>query len=466
MSSFKYKSDRVKYRSDIKTLDELHTEHVSKFKNQKDELPQKRKRLNALKNNLQKLEQSGKQYTIDEIKKRAKLKREIRNMESTINNVKDNHEEIEYFSKTYDVILNYYDITEGKYYNNSDSLNGQIDSSEKSTSHTDKNNIDTANSKSDDDSNSSDRLNISNRLMQLNEISKQRRKVKRIPKKRKINNNTKSKSILSFMMDKSDDNIDNLQKVVSNRATLQDEYLTLIDENYVCSTMEYTAVKHCTTCDVEMTLFQSEGLYVCQKCGNTEYVVVESEILSHKDAINEKPKYPYKKINHLIEKLNQFQSKETANIPNKIIETVNNEIKKHRINKENVTLDFVKQVLKKYKYNSYYENKQYIFSRVTNTPPPILTREQEDEIKRRFRMIDAPFQKHRPKGRISFLNYSFVLHKLFKIMNMHDHVKYFTLLKSKEKLEIQDKIWKKICNDLKWPFHSSQITSDLYKIKF
>ena len=37
------------------------------------------------------------------------------------------------------------------------------------------------------------------------------------------------------------------------------------------------------------------------------------------------------KINHLIEKLNQFQSKkETNNIPDDVFEKINNEIKKRR----------------------------------------------------------------------------------------------------------------------------------------
>jgi hypothetical protein len=38
---------------------------------------------------------------------------------------------------------------------------------------------------------------------------------------------------------------------------------------------------------------------------------------------------------------------------------------------------------------------------------------------------------------------------------MNEHAKYFNLLKSKEKLREQDFIWKKICTDMQWKFHSS-----------
>ena len=186
-----------------------------------------------------------------------------------------------------------------------------------------------------------------------------------------------------------------------------------------------------------------------------EHVIIESEIPSHKDAINEKPKYPYKKINHLIEKLNQFQSKETNNIPDDVFEKINNEIKKRRKSKDDITLRFIKDVLKKYRFNKFYENSQFIFSKITGIPPPILSRDQEEEVKKRFRLLEEPFMKHRPKDRSNFLNYSFVLHKIFLIMGLTNHAKYFTLLKSKEKLRLQDIVWKKICNELNWQFHSS-----------
>jgi hypothetical protein len=35
---------------------------------------------------------------------------------------------------------------------------------------------------------------------------------------------------------------------------------------------------------------------------------------------------------------------------------------------------------------------------------------------------------------------------------MDNFLKYFPLLKSKEKLIEQDDIWKKICNELQWEF--------------
>ena len=103
----------------------------------------------------------------------------------------------------------------------------------------------------------------------------------------------------------------------------------------------------------------------------------------------------------------------------------------------------------------YYEHIQFIFSKITKIPPPTLTRDEEEEIKTRFKQIEEPFYKHRPSNRSNFLNYSFVIRKIFLIMGKPDHARYFNLLKSKEKLKCQDKIWAKICADLGWPFYPS-----------
>ena len=284
-----------------------------------------------------------------------------------------------------------------------------------------------------------------------NETSKNKRREKKPVKKRTIVKDIQTKSILEFLTNKKEN--DDVEKLISNRASLFDEYLLLIDKDYFKSKKNLLII--CSKCNIEKTLIQSEGLFACQNCGEVEHVIIESEIPSHKDLITDKPKYPYKKINHLIEKLNQFQSKETTNIPDDVYNRINIEMKKRQIDINDLTPIFIKHTLKKYRLTQYYEHLQYIFSRITKIPPPTLTREEEEDVKNRFRMIEEPYNRHRPNSRSNFLNYSFVIRKIFLIINKPTHARYFNLLKSKEKLKCQDKIWNKICIDLKWPFHSS-----------
>ena len=54
-----------------------------------------------------------------------------------------------------------------------------------------------------------------------------------------------------------------------------------------------------------------------------------------------------------------------------------------------------------------------------------------------------------------FLSYSYVLHKFLHLPKLHEFLPCFALLKSREKLHQQDKIWEKICKDLKYEFIKS-----------
>lgn len=158
----------------------------------------------------------------------------------------------------------------------------------------------------------------------------------------------------------------------------------------------------------------------------------------------------------MIHGLNQFQAKETTDIPDKVYEDILTELRKMKITKkQRITVQRVKLILKKLKYCDYYEHTVYIVSRLTGRPPPSLSRETEERIKLMFKQIQEPFARHCPSNRINFLSYSYVLHKIFKILNLDEYTIYFELLKSREKLRMQETIWEKICHDLQWPFYPS-----------
>ncbi len=69
-------------------------------------------------------------------------------------------------------------------------------------------------------------------------------------------------------------------------------------------------------------------------------------------------------------------------------------------------------------------------------------------------MIQVPFEKHCPKNRKNFLSYSYTLFKMAQVIG-EDHMLttfYLPLLKSRDKLAVQDTIWKGICKELNWEF--------------
>ena len=79
----------------------------------------------------------------------------------------------------------------------------------------------------------------------------------------------------------------------------------------------------------------------------------------------------------------------------------------------------------------------------------------EEKLRFMFKEIQNPFELHCPKNRKNFLSYSYVIHKFIQLLDMDEYLIHFPLLKSREKLYQQDKIWKNICKELNWEFINS-----------
>ena len=206
-------------------------------------------------------------------------------------------------------------------------------------------------------------------------------------------------------------------------------------------------------CSKEMVLVKSEGYYICRQCGIVESVITEYDGPIAKTNTQEKSGYPYKRINHLNEWIAQFQAKETTEIPDEVYKKVKEEIERARI--KDLGIGKVKTILKKLQMSNYYEHIPHIISKISKAPPPTINREQEEKIRSMFKQMQEPFEKHRPVGRTNFLNYSYVLHKICQLTELDDILESFPLLKSRDKLRLQDGIWAKICKDCNWKFYPS-----------
>jgi hypothetical protein len=191
---------------------------------------------------------------------------------------------------------------------------------------------------------------------------------------------------------------------------------------------------------------------ICEKCGYQELLLVEQNRPILKQNAKDTSHFSYKRINHFREWCNQVQGKESTDIPDEIFEKILNEIKKEKIiDTKTITYTKMREILKRLRINKYYEHINYILNRINGIPTPQFSSELEDKLCLMFRDIQAPFLKHCPKDRKNFLSYSYVLYKFFQILGLNEYLKYFPLLKSREKLYLQDQIWKKICEELNYP---------------
>lgn len=239
------------------------------------------------------------------------------------------------------------------------------------------------------------------------------------------------------------------------RDKILEKYLQKVEPEYVRSnTYEAeTTFGICDGCGSEMNFSSNDAVFTCATCGNQEFVLMDSDKPSYKDPPREISYYAYKRINHFNEWLAQFQAKECTDIPQEIYDLILLELKKERITHlENLKHSKIREILKKIKANKYYEHVSHITNRLNGKNAPIMNRELEEKLRYMFKEIQPSFQKHCPKGRSNFLSYSYVLYKFCELLEEDEYLANFPLLKNRDKLYMQDKIWQKICDDLGWEF--------------
>lgn len=252
-----------------------------------------------------------------------------------------------------------------------------------------------------------------------------------------------------------------LNELRREKAKLVDLYMSKFEPNYTSPYINETQL--CPECNGHFDV--GDGFLVCYQCGACDNGVVHAEDLSFKEMrdYEYRPQFTYDKQSHLDDWLRRFQSKENRAIPQDILDKVQGEARKERLSDLTLlTEDRVKRYLKKLGLNEYYDNVIGIINRINGRPPFKLTPEIEQKIKTMFQQIQKPYEKYKPVGRKNFLSYSYVIHKIFQILGLHEFAKYFPLLKSMDKLRQQDDIFKKIVAEMsetdktvRWVFYPS-----------
>jgi len=336
-----------------------------------------------------------------------RLSEEIMNMKNKIKNNDNEYNELEYYKSTSDILFNYYDLLEKQ----SKIVNSNIPSKTANKTILDAlNNIDGKNTNS-------------------------------------VQNNQDNSATIKLD--------DTIRSNTYDKSDLVDEYLYITNKHHVRK-MDSEDIECCKMCKTQMTCFQQDAIIICETCGYQELLLVEQNRPILKQNTKDTSHFSYKRINHFREWCNQVQGKESTDIPNEVFEKILNEIKKEKImDTKNISYTKMREILKRLRINKYYEHINYIINRINGVPTPQFSPDLEDKLYNMFRDIQSPFLKHCPKDRKNFLSYSYVLYKFFQILGLNEYLKYFPLLKSREKLYVQDQIWRKICEELNYEFISS-----------
>ena len=261
-----------------------------------------------------------------------------------------------------------------------------------------------------------------------------------------------TRNILDFLFTKKEKNIinqnENENKPI-NRANLFEKYCQRVDGIRINQDDGSNRIKYCIECKIEKILDMTESAYICPCCGDSEMIILDEDRQI-------KDYSPYRKVNHFREWLNQFQAKQSPDIPENVFIDIVKELNKRRILDLSI-LDKKKMkiILKKLEYNIYYEHVAYIINKLNNLPPPKITRDMEKLFISMFFKIQEPWELFKHPDRKNFLSYSYVLHKFCELLELDHLLECFPLHKDTDKIMENDQLWEKICKHLKWEYISS-----------
>jgi DNA repair exonuclease SbcCD ATPase subunit len=402
----------------IKTLESFHNQNIQRIREEKDQLHELQSQLKTKKAEFQAIEAQfqgpsliSTANDIAILTGRNRLEQEIKQLEEKIRGLESGESEADYFLRVGDILFSYTDAQD------------RIAAGQKATESTKKQRM-PANS-------------VYSYFTHVEDPVEQ--PFVPVPVKVDVKKATTIQTDLGFHRDKALETY--LSALDPNNLQHDTTVLSTLQENYGC----------CPVCDTEM--FFNETFLDCPDCGYREYILVDSEKPSYKDPPREMSYYAYKKINHLNEWLAQFQAKETTEIPTSVLEQIRAELRKEHItDMSKLKATKLKEVLKKLKLSRCYDHVAHILNRLNGVSAPVLSREVEEKLRFMFKEIQFSFVKHCPKKRSNFLSYSFVLYKFCELLELDEYLPCFPLLKSREKLYMQDKIWQLICNDLGWEF--------------
>ena len=242
----------------------------------------------------------------------------------------------------------------------------------------------------------------------------------------------------------------NKEKLENNN--IVNTYLSNVDERFISLENYLYNKEQCIYCKSgEMIPIDYEGIMVCNKCFKHVACLFDQEKPSYKEPPKEVSFYAYQRINHFREILAQFQAKETTQIPPKLISDLKKQITKERIELKDLSNEMTKTMLKKLGYNKFYEHIPYIKDKL-GIKPPVMPQNVEEKLCSLFLEIQRPYAMVCPDDRTNFLNYHYTIYKLCEILKQTEYLKYFPMLKDREKRIEQDEIWKNICKELGWKF--------------
>ena len=209
----------------------------------------------------------------------------------------------------------------------------------------------------------------------------------------------------------------------------------------------------CMGCKLRKIVDYERSILVCTKCGEFEYYPLYVSSYNHTMRYSRR-KCIYKRYDNFKTILDQFFYGGNKVVPDDVMEVIRDEIH----NETNIfynytiplTIPILECILKRNKMIKYKNSIYFIFFKLSGVPFPCNTMKEYNSILNVFNVVSNIYDKYKPKGRKSFLNYYFTLKKILIVLGKDDYAKYIPQLKTKSIQEELERIWELITKDPEW----------------
>ena len=209
----------------------------------------------------------------------------------------------------------------------------------------------------------------------------------------------------------------------------------------------------CMDCKLRKIVDYERSTLVCTKCGVFEYYPVYVSSYNHTMRYSRR-KCVYKRYDNFKTILDQFFYGGNKVVPDDVMEAIRDEIHDETNIFYNytipLTIPILECILKRNKMMKYKTSIYFIFFKLSEVPFPCNTMKEYKSILNAFNVVSNIYDKYKPKGRKSFLNYYFVLKQILIVLGKHDYAKYIPQLKTKSIQKELERIWELITKDPGW----------------
>ena len=209
----------------------------------------------------------------------------------------------------------------------------------------------------------------------------------------------------------------------------------------------------CMDCKLRKIVDYERSILTCMNCGLCEYFPVYVASYNHMMQYSRR-KCIYKRSDNFKVILNRFFMVERSLFQMMLWKQLGMKIHDGTNILYNYTIPIMipilECILKRNELTMYKDSIYFIYFKLSGKSFPHIMTKENNLILNVFSIVGSIFDKYKPDGKKSFLNYSFVLKKLLPMLGKVEYAKCIPSLKTHSKQKGLEQVWELITKDPEW----------------